>query len=42
MKKKSKFVFLYPYLKCKWKAGDISTEAYNMIMAILIAEEEKD
>lgn len=42
MKKRSKFMFLYSYLKLHWKSGTLSDKAYNRIIAILMAEDERE
>lgn len=37
--KKSKFAFLYAYLKLHYKDGTISKDAYDKIMSILEKED---
>lgn len=42
MKKRSKFMFLYSYLKLHFKEGTLSKSAYDKIVAILLSEDERE
>ena len=42
MKKRSKFMFLYSYLKLHYKEGSLSAKAYNQIISILKSEDESE